>query len=195
RAPHRQDQSAGRVVAENRLHFQEVFKAVVTPLTAITGLLVAAEGRVVVQRGAVQVHHAGTDLASHAASAVQVGRGYVAGQAITGVVGDADGVGLIFIADDRQYRPEDFFAGDGHVGGHMAEDGRLNIVALVQPLWAARAADYQVGTFFDSLGDQLLDLAPLGFGYDRANGGIRGVGRAGLDLGSNGLGNLHDFVH
>src|SRR5690606_30078130 len=164
----------GCVVAENRLHFQEVLKAVVTPLTAITGLLVAAEGRVVVQRGAVQVHHAGTDLAGDLAGAVPVGRGHVAGQAITGVVGDADGVSLIFIADDRQYRPEDFLAGDGHVGGHMAEDGRLNIVTLVQPLWTTRAADYQLGTFFDALGDQLLDLAPLGLGYGRAKGGSRG---------------------
>src|SRR5690606_21081926 len=85
--------------------------------------------------------------------------------------------------------------GDGHVGGHMAEDGRLNIVALVQPLWTARAADYQLGTFFDALGDQLLDLAPLGLGYDRANGGVRGVGRAGLDLGSDRLGNFDDLVH
>src|SRR5690606_249464 len=152
-------------------------------------------GRVVVQRGADQVHHAGTDLASDIAGAVQVGRGHVAGQAITGVGGDADGVSLIFIADDRLYRPEDFLAGDGHAGCHMAEDGRLNIGALVQPLWTTRAADYQLGTFFDALGDQLLDLAPLGLGYDRANGGVRGVGRAGLDLVSNGLGNLDDLVH
>src|SRR5690606_8737205 len=169
RAPHRPDGAARGVVTEDGFHFQEVFEAVMPRLTAITRFLVTTEGCVVVQGCTVQVHHAGTNLASDVSSAVEVAGGYIAGQTVTGVVGDADGVGLILVTDDGQYRPEDFFTGDGHVRRHVAEDGRFDVVALIQTFRAAGTANHQIGAFLDPLGDQILDLAPLGLGRHRSD--------------------------
>src|SRR5690606_9073021 len=59
------------VITEDGFHFEEVFEAIVAPLAAVAGFLVTTEGGIVIQRGAVQMNHAGTDLAGDVAGAIQ----------------------------------------------------------------------------------------------------------------------------
>src|SRR5690606_3291718 len=134
RAPHRLRGSTFGVVTENGFHLEEVFEAVMTPFATVARLLVATEGRVVVQRGTVEMDHAGANLTGDIARAFQISGGDVAGQPVAGVIGDADGVCLILVADDRQHGSEDLLTGDGHVVGDMAEHGGLDVIAAIQPL-------------------------------------------------------------
>src|SRR5690606_24922493 len=183
------------VVTENGFHLEEVFEAVMTPFATVARLLVATEGRVVVQRGTVEMDHAGANLTGDIARAFQISGGDVAGQPVAGVIGDADGVCLILVADDRQHGSEDLLTGDRHVVGDMPEHGGLDVIAAIQPLGTTGTADHQTGAFLNALGNQVLDLVPLCLGHDRAHGGVRGIGSAGLDLGGYRLGDLCYLIH
>ena len=45
----------------------------------------------------------------------------------------ADRVGVAVVGDDDEHRPEDLLLGDLHLVVHVGEDGRLDVVALVEP--------------------------------------------------------------
>ena len=42
------------------------------------------------------------------------------------IVGEPYRLGFVFEAEDGQYRLEQLFAGDAHLGFHVGEDSRLN---------------------------------------------------------------------
>src|SRR3954467_3437916 len=110
------------VVAGDRLHLEIFFQAVFAPLAAVAGLLVAAERRGAVVRNALPIDVAGADLPAYATRAFNAVRGDVTGQTVRRVVGDLDRFGFVLGAKDREHRPEDFLARDGHVVGDVGED-------------------------------------------------------------------------
>src|SRR3569832_415014 len=79
--------SLRRVEAGDGLHFEEVLEAVLAPLAAVAGLLVAAERRAAVVGHTLQIHVAGADLAADALGVLDRSAGDVAREAIGGVVG------------------------------------------------------------------------------------------------------------
>src|SRR5215211_295684 len=145
------------VVAGDRLDLEIFLEAVLAPLAAVAGLLVAAERRGAVVRHALQVDVAGADLAGHAARAFHRIARDVTGETVGRVVGDLHRFGFILGADDGQYRSEDLFAGDRHVVGDVGEDGRADIEALVDALGETRTTGHQRRAFVDALLDQRLD--------------------------------------
>src|SRR6478736_147304 len=160
----------GRVEAGNRLHFEEVLEAVLAPLAAVAGLLVAAERRGAVVGYALQVDVAGADLTADALGVLDGRARHVAGKPIGRVVGDVHGLGFVLGADDGEHRSEDLFTGDRHVGGDVGEDGWTDVEALVDAFGQARAAGNERCALVDALLDQALDLVPLAAVDDRTNG-------------------------
>ena len=62
-------------------------------------------------------------------AACGVGGPHRAGQAVVGVVGDADRVVDVVVGDHRQHRAEDLLLGDRHLVVDVDEDGRLDVPA------------------------------------------------------------------
>src|SRR5690606_37886820 len=168
--------------AHNRLHLEEVLEPVLAPLAAVARLLVAAERRVRVAGGAVQVDHAGAQPHGDGLGAGEVARGDVAGQAVDGVVGDADRILLVLVADDGDHRAEDLLAGDGHVVGRMREDGRTHEPAALHAFGTPETAGGEPGALVDALLDHGLDLLELRPGGHGTHGGVLDGGIAHLDL-------------
>src|SRR3954452_24555810 len=83
------------VVAGDRLHFEIFFQAVLAPLAAVAGLLVATERRGAVVRNALQIDVAGADLAADAARAFDRITGDVTGKTIRRIIGDTHGIGFV----------------------------------------------------------------------------------------------------
>ena len=52
-------------------------------------------------------------------------------QAVHIVIGDRDGLVLGVVGDGTEDRAEDFFPRDAHVVGHVGEQGRLDIPAVL----------------------------------------------------------------
>jgi len=75
--------------------------------------------------------------------------------------------------DHAEHGPEDFLNGDGHVVADVGENGRLHIVAAVESVRTAEAAGDERRAFIDAGLDEALDLVPLRFGDDRADGPCR----------------------
>ncbi len=105
-------------------------------------------------------------------------------EAVDRAVGDADGLVLVVVAEDREDRAEDLLLGDRHVGGDVGEDGRADEVALLGGGFGAARNQAR------ALGDALLDVTAhpgLLFGVDdRAD--------AGAVLGGCRRGQLHRLV-
>src|SRR5262249_8987729 len=152
-------------------HLEILFQAVLAPLAAVAGLLVAAERRTAVVRHALQVDVSGAKLARDLAGALDAAGRDVTGKTGRRVVGDLDGVGLVLGADNGQHRSKNFLLRDRHFVGDVGEDGRADIEALVDALRQTGAAGDEGGAFVDALLDQRLDLVPLHAVDDRADGG------------------------
>ena len=138
---------------------------------------------------------AGANLPRNVARAIQILRLHIARQSIRCVVGDTHCIRIVFVADDGQHRPEDFFARNRHVVSDVGEHGGLHEVAVVQAFGQTFTAAFQLRAFFNALLDQALNLVPLGFGYHRTCTGI-GLGRIThfhFQCGS--LGDGSGFVH
>ena len=113
---------------------RKLTQAVSAVLAVVPGPLVAAEGRIEGDRCPVDVHGAGAQPAGDSARTILVGRRGDPGRPVAGVVGDADGVVLVLVADQREDRSEDLLPGDGHAVVHVGEDGRSDEEALVHVL-------------------------------------------------------------
>ncbi len=166
-----------------------------TKLAPVAGLLVATERRLVVERGAVEVHHAGTQSASDILGSALVGRRDVARQTVRRVVGDLDGLVFVLVGDHRDDRAEDLFLGDGHVVGDIGEDGGLHEVALLDAVGESEATGDEGGTFVDALADEGLDLHELGLGDDGTDGDALGGGVTDRDAFGGRLGHGHGLFH
>ena len=80
------------------------------------------------------------------------------GEAIGRAVGDRDRLVLVAVADDRQDRPEDLLAGDGHPGLDIGEHGRPDIVAAVEAFRPAEPAGDEPRALGDARLDEALNL-------------------------------------
>src|SRR2546426_6395212 len=98
-------------------------------VAADTGALVAAEGCVGVERAAVHLHRPGAERARHPQRALGVARPHVAVEAVVGIVGERDRLGLVAKRDGADHRAEDLLARDDHVVAHAGEERRLDVVA------------------------------------------------------------------
>ena len=111
------------------------------------------------------------NLGSHCERVVHIARLDIARQAVRRVVSNLDRFVFVLIRKNREDRPEDFLARDGHVVIHVTEDGGLDVVASVQAIRTPCAAADQFSAFIDALLDQALNLVPLNFADNRTNGG------------------------
>src|SRR5688572_24670027 len=96
----------------HRLDLEELLEAVLAVLAAVAAVLVATEGGLRVERAAVDLDLAGADAPGDGLGPLGVGALHAAGEAVVGVVGDADRVLLVVVGDDRQHRAEDLLMGD-----------------------------------------------------------------------------------
>ena len=83
-----------------------------------------------------------------------------AGQPVDGVVGDADRVVFGVVRQNGKHWSENFFLRDGHLGLHIREDGRLDIIALVETC-GTPAAHYNSRAFLLTFGDVSLHALAL----------------------------------
>src|SRR3712207_7596554 len=97
----------GRGLQLEALGLEELLDAELAQLTALAGLLVAAERGHGVERPAVDLDLARPDAPGHGLRPLGVARPHPAGEAVDGVVGDADGLLLVVVREDGQDRPED----------------------------------------------------------------------------------------
>ncbi|MNO55579.1 hypothetical protein D3C76_460720 [compost metagenome] len=129
---------------------------------------------------AVDEHHAGFDAARQAVGLADVLGPDVGGQAVLGVVGQLQRLGLVLERDQAHHRAEDFFLGDAHAVVHVGEHGRLDELPLGQVRRqvgrALQATGHQAGAFFDADADVAGDLVVVLLGDHRADLGFR-VGR------------------
>src|SRR6185295_17735382 len=130
-------------VAQYGLYLEIFFKSKNPELTPIAGLLVATKGQAAVERRAVEIDAPGANTVRDSASAVGIPRLHKTRQSERCVVGDLDRLVLGVIADDRQHGTEDFLTCDLHLRGHIAKDGRANIVSTVEFGWPPRSASHQ----------------------------------------------------
>src|SRR3954462_1903948 len=157
RDPHQMWATRQRSVSElHGLDLEELLEAVRAVLAAVAAVLVATERGDGVERTTVDLDLAGADATSDLLGPLGVGSLHATRQAVDRVVGDADRILFVLVADDRQDRAEDLLLGDGHVVAHLAEDRRLHEVAVgVHVGRLLGATDDEVGALVDAL----LDVA------------------------------------
>jgi hypothetical protein len=102
-----------------------------------------------------------------------VGGPHAAGQAVLGVVGDAHGVVLVLVGDDDQHRAEDLLLGDPHRVVDVGEDGRRDVVALLQAGRHLRATGDQARALLDAGLDVVAHPLLLVAADHRADEGVR----------------------
>jgi len=104
----------------------------------------------------------------HGHGPVLIGAPHPAGQSVDHAVGDAHGVVVVLIAEDREYRSEDLLLGDLHVGGDLGEHGGLHEEPGVEALRCARSPDDHLGAVVDTV-DTVADVAldPFALGRRR----------------------------
>ena len=132
---------------------------------------------------AVHLDHARPQLTRQTVATLAILRLDIVGQAVNRVIGDLDRLLFAVELHDRQNRPKDFLARDGHVGGHVCKDGGFDKEPAVQAVGPSGAARNQTRAFVDALLDQVLNLVELRFidhGADmtpifggRTNGNLR----------------------
>src|SRR6185437_14517024 len=107
-------------------------------LAAEAGLLVAAEGHAGIDHGmAIHPHRAGLDLRYQPLYRAQVVRPDAGGQAVGGVVGPGGDLIEVIEALGDDHGTEDLLANDLHVGLHVHDHCRLDVVAFVRRRIAA----------------------------------------------------------
>src|SRR6516225_8597663 len=135
-------------INEDLLSLEIFLKTPWPEFTAEAGLFVATPRRFDV--GGLHVIHP-DDACAHgfynAESFEDIARPDCTGQPIGRVVGDLDGVGLVFKGDDGGDRTKDFFTSDTCGVIHLIEDGGFNVVAFAKSRGAA-AADGGFGFLF-----------------------------------------------
>src|SRR5712691_12653171 len=180
-----------RAISElQRLDLEELLQSELAELAAAAGLLEAAERGEGVEAAAVDVHLAGAEAAGNAFGAGGVARPDAAGQAVHGVVRDADRVVVVLVREDGEHGAEDLLAGDGHLRLHTGEDGRLDVVALRQAGRRVGAAEGELGAFLDADADVLADALALLRRGERTQPGFRRARVAWLELRGRPLGDL-----
>ena len=136
---------------KDRLGFKEFLKSKLTPLSAVTRLLVPTKRRVEVCSTAIHMDVAAANLGSHCERVVHIARLDITRQAVRRVVSNLDRLVFVLIRKNREYRAEDFLARDGHVVIHVTEDGGLDVVASVQAIGTPCAAADQFSAFINAL--------------------------------------------
>src|SRR5580658_1630605 len=137
----------------DRLGLEVLLESGQPVLPADAALLVTAEGHVDAVGGAtVDAHHPAPHPTGHGHGPIRRPDD-VARQAVVAVVGDADGVVVIFVGDETEHGTEDLLPGDRHRIVHVDEEGRLDEPALREVRRTA-AARGQLRTF----GLALLDV-------------------------------------
>ena len=109
---------------------------------AVAGPLDAAEGELNLcpDRRCVDINDARLQLVDGSEGAVDVVRVDGQREAVSGVVGDLDGLLKGIHRDDRDAGAEDLLLRDPHGGVYLAEDGRGVEIAVVQPILGQHAA-------------------------------------------------------
>src|SRR5438105_3666581 len=152
--------STGRPM-DDGLGLQVVAEGGFAPFTPVARCLVAAErGREVLAR-AVDVDHAGFDPGRDLFGPLVRAGLHIGGEAVGGVVGDADGLLDITIANDAEHRAEDLFARYGHVVRYVGENGGPDVVALREAVRPPRTARHEGRSLFETLANEALDARPL----------------------------------
>ena len=136
-------------------------------LSAVAGLLVAAERCMRIPVGIVDVDRSGAQFRRHVPRVLQVCRRHVGGKSINRVVGVVDRLLFGFIRQDGEHGTEDLLARYRHLVPHVAEYGGFDVVTGFETLRPAYAADYQRGAFIDARLDEPLNLIELHLAHDR----------------------------
>src|SRR5258706_2039159 len=137
--PDRPSESSGLLRPElQRFQLEEFVETELAELAAVARLLEATEWRLHVEAAAVDVDLAGAQPPRDLRCAFVAAGQYGAGEAVRRAVGDAYGVILVAISDDRQYRAEDLFLCDRRLGLDATEYRRFDVVALVEPFGCFR---------------------------------------------------------
>ena len=145
-------------------------------LAADARALVAAERGAPLHGEPVDGVGAGADAAGDVDAVVDVGRPHRARQAVVAVVGDADGVGLVVVGDDRQHRTEDLLLGDASSCCRRRRRSSARRTSRVSRPAGPAATGGDAGAFGRALGDVALDPIALALGDQRADGALH-VGR------------------
>jgi len=119
---------------------------------------------------------------------------HIGGQAVDGVVGQADRLGFGLVGQNGQHRAEDFLSCDRHVVAHTGEDGRADEKAAVEVFRPPGAADHQLRALVDARLDQALDLVELDLADHRADSGGIVADIAHHHTGGGGAGDRLDLV-
>src|SRR5690606_18581076 len=164
----------GRHLELQRLVLEVLLEPVAPELAAVAGLLVAAEGRERIEGPAVDVDLTGAHAPGDALRALVARGPDGAGEAVGRAVGDAHGVVLVLVGDDREHRAEDLLLADGALGLHPPEHGRLHVVAPVEPGRRFGAAGEELRPFLDALMDVAAHALALRRRGQRAHGGALG---------------------
>src|SRR5690606_40427629 len=98
----------------HRLDLEELLEAVLAVLPPVAAVLVAAEGRVRVERAAVDLDLAGADPAGEGLCPLGGGAPPAAGEPVARGVGGAGGRGRVVGAEDRKDPPAGPLLGAGH---------------------------------------------------------------------------------
>ena len=118
---------------------------------------------------------AGADGGRDVEAVCDVGGPHRTGQPVVGVVGDADRVVLVAVAQHRQHRAENLLPGDAHVVGGVGEQRRLARTSRARTGSRSPPSD-DAGAFAAARLDVVLDAALLALGDKRSDVG-RLVGR------------------
>src|SRR4051794_11353701 len=91
----------------DRLRLQELLEPVCAELATVTRLLVAAERREWVERGAVDLDLPRPQPPRDSLRTLRRARPHAARESVDRVVGDPHSLVLVVVRDDREHRPED----------------------------------------------------------------------------------------
>jgi hypothetical protein len=100
---------------------------------------------------------------------------HAAAQPVGGVIGDADRLGLVPVADHRQDGTGGLLLGDPHGVVHLCKQRRLDVVALLQSVRGIGTASGHPGPFGDAEIDVSTDPVALAGGDPGADEGRRVV--------------------
>ncbi|MNH18620.1 hypothetical protein D3C79_783300 [compost metagenome] len=163
------------------LDFGEYLKAVFAALTASARAFYTTKRLTQVAHVlTVDEHHASFNAAGQAMCLADVLGPDVGGQAVFGVIGQAQRFGFVLELDQAHHRAKDFFLGDAHLVVDVGKYGRLDELAFGQVSRqigrALQATGEQAGAFLDADLDVAGDLVVVRLGDHRADLGFR-VGR------------------
>src|SRR5262245_29704189 len=132
---------SGRMLVDDRFGLEKFTEGNLSPFTSISRHLVASERGLRIFRRAINKHHPRLKSGGHVIRAFLACRLHIGGQAVNGVIGDADRVIDIFISNHTKNRSEDLLACDRHLVRHVRENGGLDIVACLKSVGMTGAAE------------------------------------------------------